>query len=96
MFRGCTSLKEIDLSGCKFIPADGADLYFMFAECSSLETVDLRGCDLSKSTNHEDLFFDCKALKTIRAVGCNETTITNLQNAVNKYDYLSGVAIVTK
>ena len=96
MFRGCTSLKEIDLSGCKFIPADGADLYYMFAECYSLETVDLRGCDLSKSTiKHKDLFFDCKALKTIRAVGCNETTITKLRDAVNKYDYLSGVTIVT-
>ena len=97
MFRGCTSLKEIDLSGCKFIPADGADLFFMFADCSSLETVDFSGCDLSKSTNHEYLFyFNCKALKTIRAVGCNDATITKLQEAINRSDNPSGVAIVTK
>lgn len=98
MFRGCTSLKEIDLSGCKFIPADGADLYFMFVDCSSLETVDFSGCDLSKSTNnHEYLFYiNCKALKTIRAVGCNDATITKLQEAINRSDNPSGVAIVTK
>lgn len=98
MFRGCTSLKEIDLSGCKFIPADGADLYYMFVDCSSLETVDFSGCDLSKLTNnHEYLFYiNCKALKTIRAVGCNDATITKLQEAINRSDNPSGVAIVTK
>ena len=68
----------------------------MFVDCSSLETVDFSGCDLSNSTkNYKTLFSDCKALKTIRAVGCNETTITKLRDAVNKYDYLSGVTIVT-
>ena len=95
MFKNCSALKEIDLSGCSFKCADNASLTNMFYNCTSLETVDFSNCDLSNSTNNIHLFTNCKALKTIRAVGCNQDTITKLQEAIEFYEYLRGVNIVT-
>ena len=95
MFKNCSALKEIDLSGCSFKCADNASLTNMFNNCTSLETVDFSNCDLSNSTNNIHLFTNCKALKTIRAVGCNQDTITKLQEAIEFYEYLRGVNIVT-
>lgn len=95
MFENCSALKEIDLSGCSFKCADNASLTYMFNNCTSLETVDFSNCDLSNSTSHKQLFTKCNALKTIKAVGCNEATLTKLREAIEFYDYLSGVNIVT-
>ena len=95
MFENCSALKEIDLSGCSFKCADNASLTYMFNNCTSLETVDFSYCDLSNSTNNKQLFTNCKALKTIKAVGCNGDTLTKLREAIEFYEYLRGVNIVT-
>ena len=63
MFRNCSSLKSVDLSGW-----DTSALYsmnYMFSGCSSLEEIDLSDWDETYSTSHyaNYMFYNCTSLK---------------------------------
>lgn len=72
MFRGCTSLKSVDMSG---VDCDGwavESLKHMFDGCTSLEKVDVSGMAAGQFTEMEGMFNGCTALRSI-AVGSTFT-----------------------
>lgn len=63
MFRGCASLRSLDLS--HFRAARVTDMQSMFSDCSSLVTLDLTSFNTSSVKRMDELFFNCSALTTI-------------------------------
>ena len=66
MFRGCSKLKEINVSNfktknCEYIIS-------MFERCSSIECIDMLNWDMNKigMEDIEGLFADCSNLKSIK------------------------------
>lgn len=72
MFRDCTSLKSVDMSGvdCNNWPVES--LKYMFKGCTSLEKVDVSGMATGQFTRMEGMFNGCTALRSI-AVGSTFT-----------------------
>ena len=72
MFRDCTSLKSVDMSGvdCNNWPVES--LKYMFNGCTSLEKVDVSGMATGQFTRMEGMFSGCTALRSI-AVGSTFT-----------------------
>lgn len=60
LFRGCTSLTNVDLDGSDFSQVRHMD--GMFAGCTSLEEVDLSGVDVSSLASADDMFRGCASL----------------------------------
>ena len=63
MFRGCTSLKTIDLSGIKARRIK--DLSEMFEECFNIESVILENLQTRHVTNFSFMFKNCYKLKSL-------------------------------
>lgn len=65
MFRDCTSLKSVDMSGvdCNNWPVES--LKYMFNGCTSLEKVDVSGMATDQFTRMEGMFSGCTALRSI-------------------------------
>ena len=65
MFRDCTSLKSVDMSGvdCNNWPVES--LKYMFKGCTSLEKVDVSGMATGQFTRMEGMFSGCTALRSI-------------------------------
>ena len=65
MFRDCTSLKSVDMSGvdCNNWPVES--LKYMFNGCTSLEKVDVSGMATNRFTTMEGMFSGCTALRSI-------------------------------
>ena len=75
MFRGCSSLKSIDLSS--FNTTNVENMNCMFAECSSLQSIDLSSF---KTTNVEDMrwmLYGCSSLQSINLSSFNTTNVYN-------------------
>ena len=64
IFDGCSSLKDIDLSG--FDTSSAEDMYAMFRDCSSLTELDLTTFDTSNVKDMCGMFSYCNNLETIR------------------------------
>lgn len=69
MFKNCTNLKSINLSGLD--TSKVTDMSGMFCDSSSLEELDLSGFDTSKVTNVGRMFGYCTSLKKLNMSGCN-------------------------
>jgi len=63
IFRGCSSLKEINLSTFKTDKL--VDMRGMFVLCSSLEEIDLSSFKTDNVTNMSGLFVLCTSLKKL-------------------------------
>ena len=63
MFSGCTSLKDLDVSG--FYTANVTDMSGMFERCSSLTDIDVSGFTTDNVTNMNEMFEGCSALTTL-------------------------------
>ena len=63
MFRTCSALTNIDLSG--FDTSNVTNMNYMFQSCNVLETVDLSNFDTSKVTNMRSMFYMCRNLKKL-------------------------------
>ena len=61
MFRGCSSLKSIDLSS--FNTTNVNDMSGMFSCCSSLKSIDLSLFNTNNVTNMSRMFNGCSSLK---------------------------------
>ena len=70
MFGGCTSLKELDLSG--WDTRNVNNMNSMFFECNSLTTLNISDFITTKVTDMGNMFESCKALTTID-VSCFDT-----------------------
>ena len=69
MFRGCSSLTSLDLSGWDVSLA--TDLRWMFEACSSLTSLGLSGWDVSSATDLYGMFSGCSSLSSVTlGTGC--------------------------
>lgn len=64
MFRGCTSLRSIDLSGV-ISPRAVSSISRMFENCTALESIDISGLKASKDTEMGYVFSGSTALRSI-------------------------------
>ena len=65
MFRDCTSLKSVDMSGVDCNGWAVESLKYMFDGCTSLEKVDVSGMATNRFTTMEGMFNGCAALRSI-------------------------------
>lgn len=65
MFRDCTSLKSVDMSGVDCGGWAAESLKYMFGGCTSLEKVDVSGMATGQFTRMEGMFNGCTALRSI-------------------------------
>lgn len=65
MFRDCTSLKSVDMSGVDCHGWAVESLKYMFGGCTSLEKVDVSGMATGQFTRMEGMFNGCTALRSI-------------------------------
>lgn len=68
MFRGCSNLEELDLSGCDFSELQTIDMSNMFAYCNALTSLDASGWNTSNVTSMNSTFLDCHNLTTISGI----------------------------
>ena len=66
MFRNCSNLISLDLSG--FDTSDVIAMDGMFDGCENLTTLDLSNFDTSNVTDMRDMFYGCSNLTTIKGV----------------------------
>ncbi len=69
MFRDCTSLKSVDMSGVDCHGWAVESLKYMFGGCTSLEKVDVSGMATGQFTRMEGMFNGCTALRSITVGG---------------------------
>ena len=76
MFRDCTSLTHLDLSG--FNTSKVTSMFRMFDTCPNLTHLDLRGFDTSKVTSMFSMFAYCRELKTLYLSDFDTSKVTNM------------------
>ena len=92
MFKGCSSLTKIDVSGFK--TSKVTNMNSMFAGCSSLTCLDVSGFDTSGVADMNSMFANCTFLKTI--YGGNWSNISNSSNMFTGCNNLTGEKGSTK
>lgn len=88
MFYGCSSLKNVDLSGIDTENAETLD--FFFAGCAGLTTVDVSSFDTANVTGFSFMFDECTGLKTL------DVTNFNTSKAVDMAGMFSGCWFLEK
>eukprot|EP00704_Kipferlia_bialata_P014324 g14324.t1 len=63
MFRLCTGLTSLDLSG--WDTSSVTDMDWMFCECNSLTALDISDWDTSSVTSMRGMFYQCNTLTTL-------------------------------
>ena len=76
MFRDCSSLRSLDLSG---LDASGAtNMSYMFEGCSSLKSLDLSGLDTSSVKSMSSMFKGCSSLRSLDLSGLDTSDATDM------------------
>ena len=78
MFKGCKSLKELDLYSFKSVRPE--NMKSVFAECSSLEYLDISSFDLSKVNELQSMCDGCSSLEAIVLTDVNTSKTLYLTN----------------
>lgn len=81
LLRGCTALKEVDLSNLD--TSEVTDMSYAFAECKSLKTVDISTLDTSNVTNMEHMFDGCTGMKELDVSTFDTSNVTNMDSMFN-------------
>ena len=76
MFKGCSSLTELDLSG--FNTAKVEYMSFMFDGCSQLKTLDISGFNTANVYDMMGMFSGCSQLETIDVSGFNTANVRRM------------------
>ena len=76
MFRDCTSLTSLDVSG--FDTSNVTSMSSMFDQCSALTSLDLSGFDTSNVTDMSYMFNQCSALTSLDLTGFDTSKVTNM------------------
>ena len=84
MFRDCSKLKSLDLSGFNTSNVSGGTqssngMGFMFFGCSSLKSLDVSSFDTSKLTYMRCMFAYCSSLETLDLSNFNTANVTDMQ-----------------
>ena len=75
MFRGCKSLKTLDLS--HFDTSKVKSMQGMFSECSSLENLDLSHFNTKQVEDMSTMFYGCKRLKHVDLSSFDTKNVTS-------------------
>ena len=76
MFRDCSSLETLDVSG--FDTSRVTDMDGMFYGCNSLTTLDVSHFDTSKVTRMGSMFHGCSSLETLDVSGFNTSNVESM------------------
>ncbi len=76
MFRDCSSLETLDVSG--FDTSRVTDMDGMFYGCNSLTTLDVSHFDTSKVTCMDSMFHGCNSLETLDVSGFNTSNVESM------------------
>ena len=76
MFYGCSSLKELDLSG--FNTANISNMYQMFYNCNSLTSLDVSHFNTENVQNMSYAFYYCSNLKELDVSHFDTQNVTNM------------------
>ena len=63
-FRGCLSLREIDMS--KWTLENVTRMYNCFYMCKDLREIDFSSCNITKCIDWEDWIYSCSSLETLK------------------------------
>ncbi len=75
VFRGCTSLKSIDLSNWKIEDNSTLSMNFMFSGCENIEIIDLRNMKTENIIRWTKTFNRCIKLREIHLYNIGETNL---------------------
>ena len=90
MFKGCTSLKSLDLSG--FITSSQLkQMSDMFFECKSIISLNLSSFNTSEVTSFGHMFYNCESLKWIDFPNVKTEKIIYLDNMFNGCKELTSI-----
>ena len=76
MFRGCSSLFNINLSN--FNTSNVTNMGCLFSECSSLTYINLFNFNTDNVTNMNSMFYGCSSLTNINLSTFNTNNVTNM------------------
>ena len=76
MFRGCSSLTSLDVSGFK--TDNVTDMGCMFLGCSSLTSFDLSSFNTANVTRMDEMFYNCNALTSLNLNSFNTANVTRM------------------
>ena len=91
MFRGCISLKKIDLTG--FDTSSVTSMERMFEECRSLEKIDVTGFDTSSVTSMKEMFGVCKNLRILDVTGFDTSSVTSMEGMFEQCESLEKIDV---
>lgn len=77
MFRSCSSLEELDLSG--FNTSNVTNMSAMFYACDELEELDLTSFDTGKVTNMASMFGGCTELERVDVTSFDTSRVTSME-----------------
>lgn len=89
MFYGCTSLKNLDVSG--FYTAKVKDMNEMFRDCSSLTSLDVSGFKTENVRNMGFMFNGCSNLTSLDMSGFSTT---NVEYMAHMFRYCSSLTTI--
>ena len=78
MFRGCSSLKSIDLSS--FNSTNVKDMRRMFSGYSSLKSIDLSSFNSTNAKDMRGMFWNCSSLQSLDLSSFNTTNIKDMSD----------------
>ena len=81
MFKDCTSLTELDLSGSN--SENVKDMTEMFYGCKALSKLDLTDFKTGQVTTMESMFGDCSTLETLDVSSFNTENVTTMRGMFN-------------
>ena len=79
--RGCSSLKELDMSGITTFGV--TSMQYMFYGCSSLASLDLGGWDTGAVTDMRHMFNGCSSLAELDLGGWDTGAVTGMRHMFN-------------
>ena len=78
MFRDCSSLKSLDLSGLD--TSSVKSMSSMFKGCSSLKSLDLSDLDASSTTDMSFMFYGCSSLDSLDLSSFDTSRVASMSN----------------
>ena len=81
MFRGCSNLKQLDLSN--FDTRNVIEMQYMFKECLNLTQLDLSNFDTRNVKYIENMFGDCLQLTQLNIINFNINSVIDFYYIFN-------------
>ena len=91
MFKSCSHLTSIDLSG--FDTGNVTDMSNMFMYCSGLTSLNVSGLNTGNVTNMSRMFWGCSGLTSLDVSGLNTGNVTNMSFMFNNCSGLTSLNV---